>query len=101
MTEMDLYSESLLKEMEDVASCAAKFICYNYELVSIYSKDTLSQALANFVLEIYKISKLGYVSSQEYQCKEAILESVSSFKRKHKGLGNLTKFADRKALEIV
>ncbi len=58
--------------MEDVASCAAKFMCYNYELVSAFSKETLSQALANYVLDIYKISKLGYVSSQEHQCRELI-----------------------------
>jgi hypothetical protein len=30
LTDTDSYSESLMKEIEDICSCLAKFMCYNY-----------------------------------------------------------------------
>jgi hypothetical protein len=59
LAENDLYSEALMKEIEEVCSCVAKLICYNYELVSLHSKDTLVLALGNYVLDIYKFMPLG------------------------------------------
>lgn len=53
--------------MEEICGCMAKFIYYNYELVSRYSKEILGQTLARIVLDIYKLKmdRLKGVSFEE------------------------------------
>ena len=98
LTEMESYSDSLMKEIEEICSCLGKFICYNYELVSSYDKETMSTTLANYALEIYKLERLNRATILEQECREHIKESISGFKRKYKGLNNLFKFTDKKIL---
>lgn len=38
-------------------------MCYNYELISMYNKDILASALANYVLDIYKLARVSRASS--------------------------------------
>lgn len=101
LTEIDSYSDSLMKEIEELCSCIGKFICYSYELVSSYDKEILALALANYTLEIYKLDRLNRPTALEQECREQIVDSITNFKRKYKGLNNLFKFTDRKILEIV
>jgi hypothetical protein len=57
--------------------------------------------LANYVLEIYKFPRLNRQTLLEVQCKEAIIDSVTSFKKRCKGLNNLMKFTNRKILDVI
>ena len=49
------YSTDLMKDMEDVCSCLAKFMSYNYSLICSFKKDILADTLCNFTLGIYKL----------------------------------------------
>lgn len=50
LTDTDSYSEIVMKDIEEFCGCVAKFIYYNYELISSFDKDVIAQALANFAL---------------------------------------------------
>ena len=69
LTEMESYSDSLMKEIEEICSCLGKFICYSYDLVSSYDKETLSLALANYALEVYKLERLNRTTMLEQECR--------------------------------
>jgi hypothetical protein len=57
--------------------------------------------LVNYVLTIYKFEPLSTPTPVEVTCREALVDSVVNFKRKHKGLNNLPKFTGKSILEIV
>ena len=44
------YSTSKMKEMEAVCSCLGKFICYNYEIMCEFDKETIANTLSNYIL---------------------------------------------------
>ena len=60
----DTYSAELVKDIEDVCSCLAKYMSYNYTMVCLFDKKTLANTLSNFVLSIYKLDRPS-ASSQE------------------------------------
>lgn len=51
------YSTDLIKDMEDVCSCLAKFMAYNYTLICSFPKEVLADTLCNFTLGIHKLDK--------------------------------------------
>ncbi len=54
-----------MKDIEEFCGCVAKFIYYNYELISSFDKDVIAQALANFALESYKLERYCRVTALE------------------------------------
>ena len=54
----DLYEalESSIKEIEDVLSCIAKYMVYNYEIMNRFSKNIQAKVLCCLVLDAFKIN---------------------------------------------
>ena len=49
------FSQDLMREIEDVCSCLAKLMCYNYKLVCEFDKETKANTLFKHILKIYSL----------------------------------------------
>lgn len=95
------YSDVNVKEIEDVCGCIAKFIYFNYELVCQYSKQVLASALVGQVSRVCKVGLGEKLGLEELECRDKIAECINGFRQKYKGLNNISKYTNRKILEIV
>jgi hypothetical protein len=93
-----------LEQAEAFSSLIAKFSCYNYDLMTSFSRQTLSDSVIGLTLEMMNIKVPGVsipITTNVEECKSMLFSTITNFRKLHKGLNNIFKFSSETDIKKV
>ena len=92
-----LNDNTTFEQVESLIALISKFACYNYDLMTSFSRQTITDSVLSLTFEAMNIKVPGVsipMTTNVEECKSMLFSTIKKFKSLYKGLNNIYKFSN-------